>query len=62
MATPDWCKKAQLCHINMLKPYFRKDSQEGSFSSAAEEASLVLFYCREGEAPEFHGPEPVVPT
>ena len=62
VVTPDRRKRAQLCHVNMLKPYFRSTSQKGSFSSAVQEASSVLFFCREGEAPEVIGPEPVVPT
>ncbi len=62
IATPDRRKRAQLCHVNMLKPYVRSLPRVGSFSSAVEEAPLVLFCRREGEDPEFIGPEPVVPT
>ncbi len=62
VSTPDRRKKAQLCHLNMLKPYFRRDGQEGPFSSAVEEAPLVMFLGSEGDAGDTLGPEPVVPT
>ena len=62
VATSDRRKRAQLCHVNMLKPYFRRKNQEGCFSSAKKEASLVLFFCRAEEATEVFGSEPVVPA
>ena len=62
VATPDRRKRAQLCHVNMLKPYIRSKDQEGHLSLAKEAAPLVLFYRREGEAPEVRGPDPVDPT
>ena len=52
---------AQLCHPKRLKPYFRRDGQDGPFSSAVEEASFVLFLRCEGEAGDTLGPVPVVP-
>ena len=62
MATHDRRKRAQLCHVNMLKPYFRRKNQEGCFSSARNEASLVLFFCHAVEATKVLGSEPIVPT
>ena len=62
VATPDRRKRAQLCHVNMLKPYFRRKNQEGCFSSARKEASLVLFFCRAEDATEVLGSEPIVPA
>ena len=56
VSTPDRRKKAQLCHLN--KPYFRRDGQDGPFSSAMEEASLVVFLGCEGEAGDTLVPEP----
>ena len=53
---------AQLCCENRLKPCFCEESQKSSLDFAGEEASLVTFICREGEAPEFHVPEIVVST
>ncbi|XP_045120476.1 uncharacterized protein LOC123509918 [Portunus trituberculatus] len=38
VATPDRRKPVQLCHVNMLKPYYRFSSQEGSFSFVKVEA------------------------
>ena len=58
MITPDWSKKAQLCHP---RPYFTRDGQDGPFSFAEEEASLVLFLGCKGEASDTLVPEPVVP-
>ena len=55
VATPHRRKRAQLCHVNMLKPYFRRKNQEGCFSSARKEAALVLFFCRAEEASEVLG-------
>lgn len=48
VATPDWPKRAQLCHVNKLKPYFRKHKQRSYLVSADEEATLVWLYCHEG--------------
>lgn len=63
MATPDQCTRAQLCHFNMLKPYYRKNIQESSLVCAEEDTPLVLLYCNDGgETQEFLGPEPVVHT
>ena len=62
VATPDRRKRAQLCHVNMLKPYFRKKNQEGCFSSAKKESSLVLFFCRAEKVTEVLGSEPIVST
>ncbi len=30
VATLDWRKQARLCHYDMLKPYYRKNSQKGT--------------------------------
>ena len=62
VATPDRRKKAQFCHVNMLKPYFRRCDQEGPFVSAVEEAPLVLFFGCDGVAPDLVGPDPVTPS
>ena len=62
VATPDRRKRAQLCHVNMLKSYFRRKNQEGCFSSAKKEASLVLFSFRAEEATEVLGSELGVPA
>ena len=62
LVTPDRHKRVHLCHVNMLKPYFRRKNQESCFSSARKEASLVLFFCRAEEATEVLGSEPIVPA
>ena len=62
VATLDRRKRAQLCYVNMLKLYFRRKNQEGCFSSAEKEASLVLFFCRAEEVTEILGSEPIVPA
>ncbi len=39
---PDRRKRAQLCHVNMMKPDYHKNSQQGSLVSAMKEWLLVL--------------------
>ena len=60
VATPDRRKKAQLCHVNMLKPYFRSTRQKGILVSATEEAPLVCFFGNDGEPPTDVDFEPFV--
>ena len=62
ISTPDRRRKAQLCHINMLKPYLRDSSQKGRLVLAREEAPLVLFFSDDGVPPSTEVFEPLVPA
>ena len=62
VATPDRRKRAQICHVNMLKPYFRAFDRAGPLCFAEKVAPLVLFFGSDGEAPDSIGPDPVAPT